>query len=420
MKKKILISSLFIVQCSLFTVPCSLAQQYGWIDLSANIPDSANYIRDVYFIGQEGWVTGGYSSEISVYYTSNGGQYFTSQNVPAGSGSEALSIFMRSPLEGYIVTNLGHILRTTDGGNIWSTVGTNMGLLYSVSFPPLPRLSGFACSGNGSVYKITGSTIVQDYHLTGASFYSVCFPVNSDEGWVIGGTVLRHRTAAGWQDDQNYNGSKSYNAIHFIDNLHGWAVGYQIIIRTLNGIDWVTQNNPDNNNLMDVFFLNTQEGWAVGNNVVLYTADGGITWTEEDESMTDSTLFTSVFALNSHEVYVTGQKQLKNDQYQAVLLKYTQVNGMAEQQKPGISLCQNQPNPFSGSTVISWQSTAVSHVLLKVYNFLGKEVQTLADTDVTPGEYNTNFDASALPAGVYFYQIQGNGMVETKKMVVCR
>jgi len=361
-----------------------------------------------------------------MYHTSNGGQSFMPQTVPAGSGNEALSIVMRNLLEGYSVTNTGHILRTTDGGNNWSTIGTGMGLLYSVSFPPLPEATGFACSGNGSVYKIAGTTITQELHVTGASFYSVCFPQNSDEGWVIGGTVLQHRTAAGWQDDQNYNGSKSYNAVHFTDNQHGWAVGSPsgqgTIMYTLNGIDWIAVGNPYNSNFNDVFFVNAQEGWIVGNHIILHSADGGLTWIKEAENLIDSAGFlSSVFAVSNHEVYVAGSK----GSGKALLLKYTQTSGIGDAPVPSQFLnLQNRPNPFSQSTeiswqlpVISWQSTIGSHVVLRVFDFMGREVGTLADAEMTPGEHQVTLDASGLPPGVYFSKLQVNGVVETKKMI---
>jgi photosystem II stability/assembly factor-like uncharacterized protein len=325
---------------------------------------------------------------------------------------------MRSLLEGYMVTNTGHILKTTDGGNNWSTIGTGMGLLYSVSFPPLPGTAGYACSGNGSVYKITGSGIVQDYHLTGASFYSVCFPLNSDEGWVCGGTVIQHKTVAGWQDDQNYNGSKSYNAIHFVDNENGWAVGAPsgqgTIIYTLNGLDWIAVTNPYNRNFNDVFFVNTQEGWIVGNNILLHSADGGLTWIKEAETLTDSAFLTSVFAVNDHEVYVAGGQ----GSGKAIFLKFTQVTGTEEQRKYGVGLLQNKPNPFSQSTVISWQLAAGCHVILKIFDFMGMEIRTLVDTNLEDGEHQVTFDATGLPAGIYFYQLQVNGAVETRKMIL--
>jgi hypothetical protein len=58
--------------------------------------------------------------------------------------------------------------------------------------------------------------------------------------------------------------------------------------------------------------------------------------------------------------------------------------------------------------------------MLKVYDFMGKEVRSLVDTDMAPGEHVVSFDATGLPAGVYYYHIQSNGMQESKKMVIIK
>ena len=85
---------------------------------------------------------------------------------------------------------------------------------------------------------------------------------------------------------------------------------------------------------------------------------------------------------------------------------------------------QNQPNPFCQSTTISWYSaTTTGHpmlgdqVVLKVFDFMGKEVRTLVDSEMAPGEHHISFDASSLPAGVYFYQLYTNGQVISRKMI---
>jgi hypothetical protein len=59
-------------------------------------------------------------------------------------------------------------------------------------------------------------------------------------------------------------------------------------------------------------------------------------------------------------------------------------------------------------------------VVLKVYDFMGKETRTLVNEDMVPGEHQVTFNAYSLPAGVYFYQLQANGRVETNKMMVCK
>jgi flagellar hook assembly protein FlgD len=68
----------------------------------------------------------------------------------------------------------------------------------------------------------------------------------------------------------------------------------------------------------------------------------------------------------------------------------------------------------------SRHSAAGSNVKLKIYDFMGKEVKTLVDEDKGTGKHQVIFDASGWPAGVYFYQLQVNGAVETKKMVLYR
>ena len=418
---------------TLCTLHFALAQQYGWVDLSANIPDSNNIwksIRDVYFIGQEGWISGGYYPDAKIYHTSDGGQTFTSQPLPANTLGNGMSIAMRSLQEGYFVTNNGHVLRTLDGGNSWITIGTGLGLLYSISFPPLPDTSGYICAGSGGkVCRVTGNTVTIEY-TTPATLTSIVFPVNSIEGWVCGSTVIRHRNSTGWHPDQYYSNAEWYNAIHFADNQNGWSVGVPkynstgTIIHTIDGFSWIFQNEPDSNNLNDVFFLNTQEGWAVGNEVIIHTTDGGITWIKEDENLTDSILLIGVFALNSHEVYVVGHKSFGAGVQKCLFLKYTVITGTEDKQRSGLVLRQNQPNPFSQSTVISWQisvgsrqSAVSSQGVIKVFNFMGKEVRTLVDEEMKPGKHQVTFDASGLPAGVYFYQIQMNGYIETNKMI---
>jgi trimeric autotransporter adhesin len=88
---------------------------------------------------------------------------------------------------------------------------------------------------------------------------------------------------------------------------------------------------------------------------------------------------------------------------------------------------KNTPNPFAGTTVITWkdpvsvsQSSTRNHVTLKVYDFFGKEVRTLLDEDLPRGEHTVNFDGSGLPPGIYSYQLQSDLGSETKKMVIAK
>jgi len=81
-------------------------------------------------------------------------------------------------------------------------------------------------------------------------------------------------------------------------------------------------------------------------------------------------------------------------------------------------LDQNYPNPFTESTTITFQLPEYARVVLKVYDLMGREVKKLVDSDLEKGGHKVEFNAKNLPAGVYCCQIQANGRIETKKMIV--
>ncbi len=84
------------------------------------------------------------------------------------------------------------------------------------------------------------------------------------------------------------------------------------------------------------------------------------------------------------------------------------------------SLDQNYPNPFNPSTTISYSIPNSGSVVMKIYNILGQEVQTLVNQYQSVGNYKVNFDASSLTSGVYFYSIQADNFVQIKKMMLVK
>jgi hypothetical protein len=85
------------------------------------------------------------------------------------------------------------------------------------------------------------------------------------------------------------------------------------------------------------------------------------------------------------------------------------------------SLEQNFPNPFNPTTKISWQSPVGSWQTLIVYDVLGKEVANLVDEYKPAGRYEVEFSAEGgLPSGIYFYKLQTDSFVETKKMILLK
>ena len=55
---------------------------------------------------------------------------------------------------------------------------------------------------------------------------------------------------------------------------------------------------------------------------------------------------------------------------------------------------------------------------MKLYNILGQEVATLVNTPLFSGRYTVDFNGSGFANGIYIYQLEVNGFVESKKMVL--
>jgi hypothetical protein len=86
----------------------------------------------------------------------------------------------------------------------------------------------------------------------------------------------------------------------------------------------------------------------------------------------------------------------------------------------GYSLSQNFPNPFNPTTAISYQLPAYSHVMIKVYDLLGREVSTLVNENKPAGNYSVQFNAGKLTSGVYFYRMESGSFSQTKKLLLLK
>jgi hypothetical protein len=83
-------------------------------------------------------------------------------------------------------------------------------------------------------------------------------------------------------------------------------------------------------------------------------------------------------------------------------------------------LSQNYPNPFNPVTKINYALPKSGFVTLKVYDMLGREVVSLVNENKVSGNYSVDFNASNLTSGVYFYRLEVNGFVDTKKMLMIK
>jgi len=83
-------------------------------------------------------------------------------------------------------------------------------------------------------------------------------------------------------------------------------------------------------------------------------------------------------------------------------------------------LKQNFPNPFNPVTKISYSVPKAGIVTLKIFDVTGREVASLMNEMKQPGVYSVDFNAASFASGVYFYRLEAQDFVDTKRMVLLK
>lgn len=84
----------------------------------------------------------------------------------------------------------------------------------------------------------------------------------------------------------------------------------------------------------------------------------------------------------------------------------------------GFNSFENYPNPFNQSTVIKYNLSKANHVILKIYNSNGQEIETLVNDFQMPGKHEVHWRSKGLPSGIYHCKLQADEFFEVKKLVL--
>ena len=91
---------------------------------------------------------------------------------------------------------------------------------------------------------------------------------------------------------------------------------------------------------------------------------------------------------------------------------------MRNRASPSLAL-QNYPNPFNPTTQIKYDLPEASHVMLAVYDILGRKVAELVNGQVAEGYHTARWNALDVSSGVYFARFtatDANGAVKLNKV----
>jgi len=197
------------------------------------------------------------------------------------------------------VGSSGVILRSTDGGDTWTTQkkASFSGFdLYGVSFTDAK--TGTAVGKAGKILRTTdgGETWKETPKLVNGELRSVCF-TEANTGTVVGGNMSMNlrflagkgemhkndgfifRTTDGGANWTKQLGKVPYlQEVAFVNANTGVAVGIDgTILRTSNGGEiWTKQKSGKDKDLYGVTLASENKGWVVGGElIILHTATGG-------------------------------------------------------------------------------------------------------------------------------------------------
>lgn len=321
----------------------------------------------------------------------------------------------------------GLILKTTDGGNSWNIVTSPViENLHDIALFPGSNIV-IACGDNGKIIFSDnyGDSWTEMASGTSNNLKRFCLTDN-EHGYVVGenSSLLKTMNSGrSWSIvDMSSFGPLNFNSVAVFD-LRITIVGDNgVILLTLDGgITWIKPVYPDveHANLNAVSFLSPFEGVIVGNaGLILKSSDGGLTWYSAQLNITKShagnrDLFAVAFSSPTNGISVgqLGASFFSNDGGKSWSdVPAINPNPISLNPKKGpVKLNQNFPNPFNPSTVISYNLPFDASVSLKVYDMLGKEVNSMVNGYQTAGNYNFRFDGTNLSSGIYFYVLRASG-----------
>lgn len=252
----------------------------SWQEKIIDLQEEKVTFSAVSFYKQEGWITG---KPAILLHTSDGGKSWAriplSSKLPGGPDG----IIALGPSTAEMVTDLGAIYKTTDGGKTWKAlVEGAVGVARNINRSEDGKYVAVSAKGN---------------------FYSI---------WEPGQTE--------WTPHQR-NSSRRVQNMGFTEDNRVWmlARGGQVQFTKSGDLeDWEDAIAPESSNswgFLDLGYRTPEEMWvAGGSGTLLVSSDGGATWQKDKELEQIPSNFYKVVFLNSERGFVLGER--------GVLLKY--------------------------------------------------------------------------------------------------
>ncbi|CAN5519952.1 hypothetical protein BH10BAC5_BH10BAC5_29370 [soil metagenome] len=333
----------------------------------------------------------------TVLKTTNGGaNWVIMRAAPSGQGKSNESLHFWNANSGIIVGRGNRYLKTTDGGDSFSEHYISSYDIFDVKFKDMS--TGIMTSSGVDTWKTTNG---------GENWNFISMPIGAYIPDFLKLSVSNNKFV--WAID--YGSCRVFKSSDFGDS---WLC-----------IDTIAVGSGQIR-MYQACFADSLTGFACGNQGRLYkSTDGGFNWVRENSGYFPPAFMASMTAMNVPEnkenptAWICGGagKIIKTTNGGQV---YTDIINNNLDLPSGYELSQNYPNPFNPTTTINYKISERGFVSIKVFDITGKQISSLENEMKGVGNYTVQFNASSLPSGTYFYRMQINDFIETKKMILLK
>ena len=307
---------------------------------------------------------------------------------------------------------VGEILKTSDGGDNWTTVYTDSTQIVSSIYFVTENI-GWCTGTSANILYTTNGGIDWAEQITGinSSLNSIFFQTDN-LGWAVGsgGKILFTLNAGTPVELTSFTAQTAFDKV-----VLSWSTATEINNQGFE-IERQVGSLPDGK-----AGRLSATGGSAGNSVwerIGFVPGYGTTTEPKSYSFTDSEVSTGKYIYRLKQIDFDGS------------FEYSQEVEVELNIPLEFELEQNYPNPFNPGTVIRYQLPVNGDVLIKVFDVLGNEIATLVDEYKPAGRYEIEFNVVTLPSGVYFYQLlvsalqskdgKAGSYSEIKKMVLMK
>ncbi len=139
---------------------------------------------------------------------------------------------------------------------------------------------------------------------------------------------------------------------------------------------------------------------------IKYSSQGSLVWNVTyNGSFNGVDVGTRVVLDNTDNIYICGVSQGGTQQFDLILIKYSQTSGIIriDNSVPGRFYLSSNPNPFNPQTSVNFNIPYSGKVTINIYDILGRLVETLAnERELKAGGYKLLLDGTNFASGVYF------------------